>query len=458
MAKTLDPNELIEVVWNDTKQKVNVPRRLISNGNKGALERYLKSSGQLLSEAVPTPADEPEVIVQEIQSNGLIDALSARLSAVENRPDPVAPPSEEALASWSAQAARVSLVHSEMAALADQTVATCEGAAKTANQRIDQLDSQQSAMVETISETLSTVKDESNAAVLATQAEVAGFLVETETDLMKMARDFIRRLLPDVASEWLEKNYLRFCGLSSVTCLQDPIGADETWNKRWLQRQPKVGDTAWVVSADGITFRRYIQGGWSPDAPELNPKIEVVSKHLQIQDASTKVNAPISITQEAKGGGGSTPLAVKSAPAIVGSQTLIGDGSAYSSVLEAAGEYARGARLLLRVVAGDGPNAGDVYYECHDIVADGNGGLNQYETVSAMLGPLGIGITLTLTNGAGSVPSWVTKSPAVSATHTPLITMTIDSNTSGATTLIIEGSILWLLPTDAKHKPLTAAW
>lgn len=446
MAKALDPNELIEVVWNDTKQKVNVPRRLISNANKGALERYLKSSGQLITDPAPTPAEEPQVMIEEIQSNGAIDALAARLSAVENRPEPASPPSEEALTKWAAQAARISLGREELVALQDSTIATVEGAAKAANQRIDTLDSQQSAMVETISETLSTVKDESNATVLAAQAELAGFMLTTEQAALAKAEEIAAKQRGPKGS----------AGISSVTCTEDPISADETWNTRWLGRKPFVGDTAWVVSADGITFRRYINGGWSPDAPELNPKVEVVSKHLNIQDASSKVFSPISITKVTPGGGGSTPLAVKSAPAIVGRQTVIGDGSAYSAALETAGEYVNGARLLLRVVAGDGPNAGDVYYECHDIVADA--GINQYETVSAMLGPLGIGITLTLANGAGSVPSWVTKSPAVSATHTPLITMTIDSNSSLTTSLIVEGSILWLLPTEANGKPLTAAW
>ena len=448
MAKALDPNELIEVVWNDTKQKVNVPRRLISNANKGALERYLKSSGQLLPDPVPTSSEEPEVIIEEVQSNGAIDALSARLTAVENRPEPVSPPSEEALTKWAAQAARVSLVHSEMAALADQTVATCEGAATAANQRLDQLDSQQSAMVEAVSETLSTVKDESNATVLAAQAELAGFMLTTEESALAKAEEIAAKQRGPKGS----------AGIASVTCTEDPISADETWNTRWLGRNPMIGDTAWVVSSDGITFRRFISGGWSPDAPELNPKVEVVSKKLAIQDASTKVSSIQNITHIKMSSGGSTPLATQlvNGVALNAARQRIGDGAAYGAELERTNQYARACEVLLRVTALDGPNAGKSDYARYDLLVEDNSAAS--ETISAMLGTLGIGISLRLIPaGSGSVPAWAPAGATASATHTPVIELLVDSNTTGATQLAVEGSINWVLPTDG-GQPLKAGW
>ena len=243
-----DPNELVSVIWNETKQSVNVPRRLLLKGNQAAIKRHLISSGQLVTDPVPSESEEPAVIVEQVQSNGELDAISARLSALESAPGPAPLPTDQALAAWSAQAARVSMVHAEMAALADQTIAKVEVAATAANQRIDQLDSQQEAQLQAISESLSTTRDEVNSTVLAAQAELAGFMSDTEAAALAKAEEIAAK----------QRGPRGGAGISSVTCSEDPLSADDSWNGRWLGRNPMIGDTAWVVSSTGITFRRHV--------------------------------------------------------------------------------------------------------------------------------------------------------------------------------------------------------
>ena len=81
--RTQSPDDLISVVWSDSKEKVKLPRRLLGNGSKKAQERYLIASDQLHDpSATPLPATVEEVTTEvRNEAAGQMDAEVAQLRA-----------------------------------------------------------------------------------------------------------------------------------------------------------------------------------------------------------------------------------------------------------------------------------------------------------------------------------------------------------------------------------------
>ena len=434
---------------------VEFPPSLVRSGvTRAQQRRYLVERGVIVDIELEE-AEEPEVIQERVIDNSLIDALAKRVSAIEGRPEPAPVPTQDSIERLAVSVQRAAISKEEIVQVADDAIDKIETTAKDAQNRLGELDSQQAAQLEAIAESLSETRDSVNASLLAAQEDLAGFEAEAEANAIKnaeakamtAAREEARRLMPSYA------------GLSTVICLEDPLDVDPaSFDQRWLGRSSRNGDGAIVVKEDGLMIRRKLNDGWSADPVEVNPKVEVVSKKLAIQDASTKVSSVQNITHVEMGTGGSTPLATQlvNGVALNAARQRIGDGAAYGAELERTNQYARACEVLLRVTALDGPNAGKSDYARYDLLVEDNTAAS--ETISAMLGSLGIGISLRLIPaGSGSVPAWAPAGVTASATHTPVIELLVDFNTTGATQLAVEGSINWVMPTDG-GEPLKAAW
>ena len=103
--RTLNPNELIEVVWADTQQMVTLPRHLTAGATKAAQERHLIATGQLIDPSAPildTPA--PEQVIQTVVDTAALGSVERRLAALERQPAPILP-TEAALAQMLARIA-----------------------------------------------------------------------------------------------------------------------------------------------------------------------------------------------------------------------------------------------------------------------------------------------------------------------------------------------------------------
>lgn len=404
------------------------------------LQRHLIASGQIADPSAPplTAPEEPEVVQQQVMDDARAAAIEQRLTSLEQLDRPQLP-SEEALAQWARAAERVGMSHAELAATQEAVINKAEQVGTAAQNRLGELDNQQQALITTVTESVASSKDELNASILASQAQLAEFEERTEQSLLSRLKSLVVNQLPKVVADWLEKNFLRFCGLSSVTATEDPITADETWNTRWLGRSPKIGDTAWVVSRSGVTYRRYIDGGWSADAPELEPRVEVASQPLLISDQSTKVNAPITIVRSGSGGGSSGEDLLNNRM-LLSTSTPIGDTSNHG------GEDIRSGEFELELRALDGSLAGRTLSLITAFNYDG-GVAGPTFTEYALEGSLKsvFEIDLSMYLAAASVPLGITatlpggaQALRTSATVRPIPGVT---GTGGVTRFALRGSV-----------------
>jgi hypothetical protein len=245
---------------------------------------------------------EPVQIQQSTIDNAALTSVERRLAALEQAPTTVLP-TDQALASWAAQAARVSLTHQEMAALADQTVATCDAAAKGAEERLSQLDETQQAMLSTVSEAVSEAQEGVAAAVQSLQQQGAATLSEVEEAALVSAQQVARSEAARVAREVAGTFY----PASSTIAPEDPRNTDaRSWClKHWgIERDYIQGDSVLLTRESGIIPLIY-KGpslGWIEGA-ELEPRV-ITATGPVISDQSTKSEIFISNDIKFPGGGG----------------------------------------------------------------------------------------------------------------------------------------------------------
>jgi len=379
------------------------------------------------------------VVQQVIQDNAAVTALQGRVTALEQLDRPQLP-SEESLAAWARAAERVGLSHAELAATQEATVKVVEQVGADAETRLDQLDAQQQALIEQVTGNLAANKDELNASILASQAQLAEFETEAEaravanaeTKAMSAAREEARRLMPNYA------------GIASVTCTEDPLQVDDSWNDRWLGRKPKVGDTAWVVSKSGITFRRYINGGWSADAPELEPRVEVASQPLAILDQSTHAHVTQNIVRPGSGGGGGGGENLVNDSVTRGGAVIVADTSNWTT---AGHENPRSGNLFVEVIDVTSGQRGSI----HAAIQTGNIGGETRITESGMLGTLfekGVlapDVDVDALVGPAVVPGGLTGVTALPGANRTYVTVRIGSNTGIGGPYELRGKVFWNL-------------
>jgi hypothetical protein len=303
---------------------VELPASMLKAGvTRRQQESYLIRAG-----IIPAPEGAPQqsAAVGEAAPNGgvqaqLSPAIEQRLSALERAAAP-ALPSEQALANWSMQAARVALTHQEMAALADQTVATVEATATAAQSRLSELDSRQTALIETVSASISGSEAAVASAIAELQQQFSAFEADTADAALSTAAD--------IASQQIGPQ--GYAGSSVTVAMEDPSATDATsWAQRWYGRQELVpGDSALVPTPTALRVFRYTGSQWL-EGPAIEPK--VVRENVQVSALNTG-NAvyPVMASAAAGGGGGSglaDPLTVSIIPK--GGSVAVADSSRWQA-------------------------------------------------------------------------------------------------------------------------------
>ncbi|KZR92373.1 hypothetical protein MITS9509_01360 [Synechococcus sp. MIT S9509] len=236
----------------------------------------------------------------------------------------------------------------------------------------------------------------------------------------------------------------------------DPNNIEQgSLGQRFYGRRVVPGDILLQRTADSLLVWRSADARSWTQVDEILNKQELVSSSWRAHADIT--NSMTTNTTIKSGGGGSTPLTTQVVNAAAGGAAQrIADGAAYGTELERINQFCNAAQVIVRATALDGPDAGKSNYAVFDLLREGTSAAS--ETVSAELGTLGASVSLTLTPaGSGTVPAWAPGSPTTSSTHTPVISLTVDANTSGATQFAVEGAVTWAMPTD-NGQPLKAAW
>ena len=438
--RTLNPNELIEVVWADTQQMVTLPRHLTSGATKAAQERHLIATGQLIDPSAPildTPA--PEQVIQSVVDTAALAGVERRLQALERQPVPVLP-SEAALVAWSQQAARVGLVHAEMAALADSTVASCEATAAAAQSRLDGLDAQQQALTEQVSSTLSDAQAAVADSLSAASQQLATFESEVEAAALAKAEAIARKQVGPQG----------FPGSSTVIAMEDPLEVDpSSFSTRWLGRSLVDGDGVLVVKPDQILVRRYVRGQWQT-GPSITPKQELISAKVSALDASVKQTTLMSGGGSSPGLGGGGGESLLSRTVASGSTAMLSESARWAIPLAAAGLPAPDAcTITLELTAADGGNAGRKLFITGKAIYEGlatpPGSFTVYSELGELVGQVDVEFSIQ------SVPVTAMPTGLPAATLPPGVLSAqvfarITSNSSGATQFLLAGAVSWLQP------------
>jgi len=226
--------------------------------------------------------------------------------------------------------------------------------------------------------------------------------------------------------------------------------------QRFFGRAVVPGDLLLERTADSLKVWRTADGRNWTQVDEILNKQELISSRLNVLDQSTKVQSTTTV-QKFGAGGGTAPITTRNLPAINGGLgTVVADGAAYGAQLEILNEYANSCKAIIEIICADGFNAGNSQYATFDVLQQGNGGHIDF-TESAILGDIGITLEAGIQQGAGAAPSYAPTTATVSSSHTPRLLLKVTSNTSGATSFWVKGSVIWSLPTD-NGRPLVPAW
>jgi len=222
------------------------------------------------------------------------------------------------------------------------------------------------------------------------------------------------------------------------------------------------GDLLFQTTKDAIKVWRTPEGGEFILSGEILNKQELISQRLAVTDNSSHSTLQQSI-QKFGGGGGSAPITTRVLPGGAkdgfnnpASPVVIADGGAYSADLERLGEYSTSCKAIVEIICADGPNAGASQYATFDILQNQANGVSLF-TESAVLDDIGVQLDAAIEQGAGYPPSYAPTGAKASLTHTPRLLLQVTSDTSGATSFWIKGSVIWSLPTD-NGKALVAKW
>ena len=446
-TKQTGSNELVTVLWSDTKEEVTLPRRLIVNGNKRAQTNHLISTGQIPDPNAPAPVviEEPEVIERAVLDNGALDAISARLTAIEQLDRPSLP-TDDALAAWARSAERVGLSHVEMNAVAETVTKQCEQVGSDAQQRLGELDSQQAALVQSVAESITQGQEDTALAIQSLQASGAAAIGEIEQEAQATAKKEARSEANKVALEESKKHW----GAGTTVATQDPSKTDlESFGTRWFGRPLVSGDSCLQPVKTGLIVWRFTGGRWLRSA-ELVPKTELVSQQLSVHDESSPVTLIVGAGGSPAGGGGGGAQRLSVATMGGGVRTEIADSSCWA----ATGTEVLAGELLLRVSNGTGSAFLATTFSTMD-------GVNWENTDWSLLGNLAanplfsIEIRPRLT--APKYPAGITP-PTAGAVQACIVEATI---VGGVGNYFVEGSVVWLQRSKGTTSPLSGpapAW
>ena len=421
-------------IFIDTKgtrhEKVELPASLLKPGvSRRQQEAYLIKSGQINTEPLPE-ITEPEVVVQQVADNGAIAAVAARVTALESRPTPKLP-TDTALGQWAAQAARVALTHQEMAALAEQTVATCEGVGNDVQQRLDGLDAQQQALLEAVSEGVSKGEENISLAVTALQQDGASAIVEIEKESRSVAKQEARSEANRVAQAEAKKHW----GCSVTISTEFPEDVDpSSWARKWYGRDWLIeGDGAFVTSSKhGVTPVRYAGGQWRRLA-EFVPDTKLVSQQLSVHDESKPVTLVMGGSGSGgKSGGGSDRLTTRTIAN--GTPTTVADSSNWS----AGGTIIEACVIHMRISTGTGSA---FLSAAININPGGTFEITEYSLLGSLTGTAGFSVDLTAKLGTPIIPPSVPR-PAAGIQSAMFVTATARGLTG--TVAFLEGVVIWL--------------
>lgn len=439
-----NPEELVEVIWADTRQEVKLPRRLLQTGNKRAQTDYLIATGQLVDpNATPLPdMQEPAEVVQQVVDNGATAALDARLSALEGRKQQELP-SNDALSEWSRQAQRVALSHQEMNAVAEQTATACEQVGRDAQQRLDGLDEQQAAMLGKVSEAVSEGQTSVGLAIQSLEQRSAATLADIEQEALLSAQEIARQ----------QRGPQGLAGAGVVISPEDPSKVeDENYGNRWFGRSLVEGDGVLQTGKSGIVVWRRAAGRWLKSS-ELVPKTELVSQQLSIHDESKPATVVLgSVGGSGSSGGGSDRLTTRTIAN--GALTTIADSSNWS----AGGTTINSCVIHMRISTGTGSA---FLSAAINVDPAGNTELTEYSLLGTLTGTTGFSVDLTAKLGNPVVPPSVTPPPAV--TQQPAMFVTAMVRGLPPTGGFLEGVVIWLpraqgSTSDPKFSPVSPLW
>ena len=431
-TKRTDLDEQVEVLWIDTQEEVTLPRRLLMNGNKRAQQNHLISTGQIPDPNAPvqTPIEEPEVIERAVLDNGALDAINARLTAVEELDRPSLP-SDESLAQFARAAERVGLSHVEMNAVAETVTKQCEQVGSDAQQRLGELDSQQAALVQSVAESVSQGQEDTALAIQSLQASGAAAIGEIEQEAQATAKSTAATTASKVATEIASKNF----GAGVTVATADPSRTDmASFGNRFFGRPLVEGDGCLQPTKTGLIVWRFAGGRWLKSS-ELVPKTELVSQQLSVHDESSPVTLIAGAGASGAGGSGGGAQRLSVSTIAGGVRTEIADSSSWA----ATGTHVLAGELLLRVSNGTGSAFLATTFNFTD-----NTGLLVENTDWSLLGNLtadpkfSIEIRPFLT--APRYPVGITP-PTAGAVRACVVEATI---IGGVGNFFIEGSVVWL--------------
>jgi len=442
--RTLDPNELVAgLTFIDTAgirhEGVSLPRHMLNGGSVAAKERWLVAHGIIADPSAPildTPA--PEQVIQTVVDTAALSSVERRLQALERQPVPVLP-SEAALVAWSQQAARVGLVHAEMAALADATVASCEATAAAAQSRLDGLDAQQQALTEQVSSTLSDAQVAVADSLSAASQQTAAALVEVEAAALAKAEAVARKQVGPQG----------FPGASTVIALEDPLEVDpKSFATRWLGRSLVDGDGVLVVKPDEILVRRYVRGQWQT-GPSIEPKVVAADIKASVLDASVKQTTLMSGSGSSPGLGGGGGESLLSRTLATGGGAMLSESARWAIPLAAAGLPAPDAcTITIELTAADSGNAGKKLFvtgkAIYEPLATPPGSFTVYSELGELVGQVDVEFSIQVVPAV--LPAGLPAATLPPGVMSAQVFARITSNTSGATQFLLAGAVSWLQP------------
>ena len=445
--RTLNPNELIEVVWADTQQMVTLPRHLTSGATKAAQERHLIATGQLIDPSAPildTPA--PEQVIQSVVDTAALSSVERRLQALERQPAPILP-SEESLAQWAIAAQRVGLSHQELAALVEQTTSSCEATAAAAQSRLDGLDAQQQALTEQVSAAVSEGQQATAEMLAGASQQLAGI----EAEAIDAATAAAKKTATPVAREAALAEVAKHWGSSVTIAAELPTETDpQSWAKRWYGRDFLIpGDGALVETPNSLRTFRFTGRGWV-EGGTIEPKVVAADIKASVLDASVKQTTLMSGGGSSPGLGGGGGESLLSRTVASGSTAMLSESARWAIPLAAAGLPAPDAcTITLELTAADGGNAGRKLFITGKAIYEGlatpPGSFTVYSELGELVGKVDVEFSIQ------SVPVTAMPTGLPAATLPPGVLSAqvfarITSNSSGATQFLLAGAVSWLQP------------
>ena len=433
--RTLNPNELIEVVWADTQQMVTLPRHLTSGASKAAQERHLIATGQLIDSSVPildTPA--PEQVIQTVVDSAALAGVERRLHALEQRPAATELPTHDSLERLAISVQRAAISKTEIVAVADEATARIDAVASDIEVRQNGfaalIDGGMRQMADAISGFM-----EKGALYLADLGQnFALFLDEQGQVVIRVATDVATKVATAVALAEVAKHW----GSSITFCTEDPSKTDHaSFAKRWYGRDFLIeGDGCGQTTESGLIIWRFAGGAWRKSS-ELVEKTALVNQSLSVLDKSTQVTASMVTTGGGGGGGGGEHLLANRIG--VGGSIAVADSSNWAGISDVTA-----GQLVVELTALDGGLVGRTYFVLIPFSWDPSG--NEF-TVDGELGGLkGIyDINVTVQRSAAVAPGVYSGTLPVGANRTMVFLSVVPSPGGGGdtTSFRLAGDVEW---------------